>query len=284
MLARRLPGILPLLSREEAIETTRIHSVAGILDPGRSLVRRPPFRCPHHTTSDAGMIGGGPSPRPGEVSLAHNGVLFLDELPEFRRNVLEALRQPLEDRSVVISRAGISLSYPAGFMLVGAMNPCPCGFLGDRLHSCVCAPPLIHRYLTRVSGPLLDRIDIHVDVPPAPSEGLVGAGLAEASAEIRGRVIEARERQRTRLRTRPGVHTNSQMGPAELREFCRLDEASSLLLRSAVTRLGLSARAFHRVLKLARTIADLDAAAGITRAHVGEAIQYRSLDRMAAMR
>lgn len=284
MLARRLPGILPPLSREEALETTRIHSVAGILDPGQPLILRPPFRSPHHTTSDAGMIGGGTNPRPGEISLAHNGVLFLDELPEFRRNVLEALRQPLEDRSVVISRAGGSLTYPAGFMFVGAMNPCPCGLLGDPAQSCVCPPPVVHRYVTRISGPLLDRIDIHIDVPAPSAETLAGSAEAEASADIRVRIRGARERQRRRFRGRPGIHTNAQMRPGEMREFCRLDEPGSQLLRTAASRLGLSARAFHRVLKIARTIADLEGSERIARAHVGEAIQYRSLDRRMAAR
>lgn len=283
MLAHRLPGILPDLSKEESLETTRIHSVAGILGYGKPLIVRPPFRAPHHTVSDAGLIGGGSNPSPGEISLAHNGVLFLDELPEFRRNVLEALRQPMEERSVVISRAGRSLTYPAGFTLVAAMNPCPCGFSGDAVHVCSCAEPFVRRYLARVSGPLLDRIDIHVDVPAVRKDQLTDPAGSEGSCAIRARVQAARELQRARFRDRPGVYANAQMRPTEMADFCRLDDAGMTLLKSAVSRLGLSARAYHRVLKIARTIADLAGARAIGRAHVGEAIQYRSLDRGRSM-
>lgn len=279
MLAQRLPGILPDLSREESLETTRIHSVAGMLPPGTPLLARPPFRAPHHTVSDAGLIGGGSNAAPGEISLAHNGVLFLDELPEFRRNVLEALRQPLEERQVAIARAGRTLSYPAGFTLVAAMNPCPCGFSGDRIHPCSCPPPLIRRYLARVSGPLLDRIDIHVEVPAPDRSQLVAPGASESSCSIRSRVERARELQRGRFTGCDGVHANGQMGPPQMAEYCKLDDAGMTLLKSAVSRLGLSARAYHRVLKVARTIADLAGSADIGRTHVGEAIQYRSLDR-----
>jgi magnesium chelatase family protein len=283
MLARRLPGILPHLSREESLETTRIHSVAGMLPPGQPLIVRPPFRAPHHTVSDAGLIGGGSNPSPGEISLAHNGVLFLDELPEFRRNVLESLRQPMEERKVVISRAGRSLTYPAGFTLVAAMNPCPCGFSGDSMRVCTCPAAHVRRYLARVSGPLLDRVDIHVEVPALGENQLTATNRSEGSAVIRMRVQAARERQRTRFQRRPGVYTNAQMGPAELGEFCRLDDAGVALLKTAVGALGLSARAYHRVLKIARTIADLADERKIGRVHVAEAIQYRSLDRGGTM-
>jgi magnesium chelatase family protein len=257
MLARRLPTILPPLTLEEALETTKIHSVAGLMEPGRPLVASRPFRAPHHTVSDAGLIGGGAAPRPGEVSLAHHGVLFLDELPEFRRNVLEVLRQPLEDGEVTISRAAMSLAYPARFMMVAAMNPCPCGFFGDRHRRCGCAPSLVQRYLARVSGPLLDRIDLHVEVPAVRYRELADVRASESSAEVRDRVTRAREIQRCRLRGREGVFANAHMRPRDLREHCRLGEASEALLRTAITRLGLSARAYHRVLKIARTIADL---------------------------
>lgn len=280
MLARRLPAILPPLSLDEALETTRIHSVAGLLEAGNSLVAVRPFRSPHHTISDAGLIGGGSIPRPGEVSLAHHGVLFMDELPEFRRNVLEVLRQPMEDSEVTISRAGSSLTYPARFMLAAAMNPCPCGFYGDRQRPCTCAPPAVQRYLSRVSGPLLDRIDIHLEVPAVRYRELSGRGAGEPSSEVRGRVVRARERQRARLAGRSGIFANAHMRAREIREFCRVGAGSDALLRTAITRLGLSARAYHRVLKIARTLADLEGVEEIGTAHVAEAIQYRSLDRL----
>jgi magnesium chelatase family protein len=279
MLARRLPTILPTMTLEEALETTRIHSVAGVLPPGRSLCTARPFRAPHHTISDAGLVGGGSNPRPGEVSLAHGGVLFLDELPEFRRNVLEVLRQPLEDGVVSLSRAALSLSYPARFMLAAAMNPCPCGHYGSVAQPCRCGPLEVERYRSRVSGPLLDRIDIHLEVPSVGYRELVGAAPEETSAVTRGRVERARAVQRERFRRRPGVHANAHMSSRDLRHFCRLAPEVEALLREAVNRLALSARAYHRILRIARTIADLEEAADLTTAHVGEAIQYRSLDR-----
>jgi magnesium chelatase family protein len=279
MLARRLPSILPSMSLEEALESTKIHSVAGTLAAGQSLLTVRPFRAPHHTISDAGLIGGGSSPRPGEVSLAHGGVLFLDELPEFRRNVLEVLRQPMEDGVVTLSRAAMSLTYPARFMLAAAMNPCPCGYFGDPLHPCSCGPLSIERYRSRISGPLLDRIDIHLEVPAVAYGDLVGTQLDESSVAVRSRVERARGVQRARFQGQRGVHANAHMSARDLRRHCRLSEVVESVLRQAVTRLGLSARAYHRVLKIARTIADLAGAAELTTAHVSEAIQYRSLDR-----
>lgn len=279
MLARRLPTILPSMALEEALETTKVHSVAGTLPPGRSLCAVRPFRAPHHTTSDAGLIGGGSNPRPGEVSLAHGGVLFLDELPEFRKNVLEVLRQPLEDGVVSLSRAAISLSYPARFMLAAAMNPCPCGYFGDPTHECRCGPIGVDRYLSRVSGPLLDRIDIHLHVPAVAWRDLTGTHAAEPSAAIRARVEAARQRQRERFADEPGVYANAHMSPRALRRYCRVSAPVEALLKTAVTKLGLSARAYHRILKISRTIADLAGDEGLEPIHVGEAIQYRSLDR-----
>ena len=279
MLARRIPSILPSMSLEEALETTKIHSVAGTLPAGQSLLTVRPFRAPHHTISDAGLIGGGSSPRPGEVSLAHGGVLFLDELPEFRRNVLEVLRQPLEDGVVTMSRAAMSLTYPARFMLAAAMNPCPCGYSGDPTHSCNCGPLAIERYRSRISGPLLDRIDIHLEVPAVAYGDIVGEQSGETSAVIRARVEHARAVQRDRFRDQPGVHANAHMSTRDLRRYCRLSQPVEAMLRQAVGRLGLSARAYHRVLKIARTIADLAGATELSTAHVSEAIQYRSLDR-----
>lgn len=279
MLARRLPTILPPLSLEEAVETTRIHSVAGLLGLARSLCTVRPFRAPHHTVSDAGLIGGGSPPRPGEISLAHGGVLFLDELPEFRRNVLEALRQPLEDGSVTLSRAALSLSFPAQFMLAAAMNPCPCGYQGDPVHACRCVPPEIERYRSRISGPLLDRIDIHLEVPAVPYRELASGPAEEPSAAIRTRVERAREVQRQRFSDRPGLHANARMAARDIRRHCPLSASVESLLRDAVTRLGLSARAYHRILKIARTIADLGGSEHLAANHVSEAIQYRSLDR-----
>ncbi|HEY9016533.1 MAG TPA: ATP-binding protein, partial [Gemmatimonadales bacterium] len=262
-----------------ALETTKIHSVAGTLPAGQSLLTNRPFRAPHHTISDAGLIGGGPSPRPGEVSLAHGGVLFLDELPEFRRNVLEVLRQPMEDGVVTLSRAAVSLTYPARFMLAAAMNPCPCGYLGDSVHPCSCGPISVERYRSRISGPLLDRIDIHLEVPAVAYGDLVGPQREEASTEIRCRVEQARELQRRRFQGQRGIHANAHMTARDLKRHCRISAPVESVLRQAVSRLGLSARAYHRVLKIARTIADLAGAAELTTGHVGEAIQYRSLDR-----
>jgi len=279
MLARRLPTILPRMSLDEALETTKIHSVAGTLPLGESLVARRPFRAPHHTISDAGLIGGGSYPRPGEVSLAHGGVLFLDELPEFRKNVLEVLRQPMEDGVVTIARAAMSLSYPARFMLAAAMNPCPCGWYGDQHHACSCKPAAVQNYLSRVSGPLLDRIDIHLDVPAVKYKALRGESGGEPSAAVRERVDRARVVQRERFAKRPGIYANAHMAPRDIRAHCRVSNGADALLKTAITRLGLSARAYHRILKIARTVADLDEAASLAPKHVAEAIQYRSLDR-----
>jgi magnesium chelatase family protein len=279
MLARRLPSILPVFSLEEALETTRIHSVAGLLGSGRSLCTSRPFRAPHHTVSDAGLIGGGTPPRPGEVSLAHGGVLFLDELPEFRVSALEVLRQPLEDGCVTLSRAAISLSYPARIMLAAAMNPCPCGFSGDPAHACLCPPQAVQRYRSRISGPLLDRIDIHLEVPAIPYRDLAADTAVETSQRIRERVERARSLQRDRFRSHAGMHANAHMSSREVRRYCPVSGPVEGILRAAITRLGLSARAYHRVLKIARTIADLAPSANLEPAHVAEAIQYRSLDR-----
>jgi magnesium chelatase family protein len=278
MLAKRLPTILPPLEFEAALELTKIHSVAGLT--GRAgLVTRRPFRSPHHTISDAGLIGGGALPRPGEVSLAHHGVLFLDELPEFDRSVLEVLRQPLEDQQVTISRAAMSLTFPASFMLVGSMNPCPCGFWNDPTHECRCTPPQIQRYVGRISGPLLDRIDIHVDVPAVRFKELRGAAPAgESSAEMRARVVAARGRQRERL-AGEGIFSNAQMSPRLIRKYCRIGAEGERVLEQAMTRLGLSARAYDRILKVSRTIADLDGSEEIRPAYIAEAVGYRSLDR-----
>ena len=278
MLARRLPSILPPMSFEEALSTTKIFSVCGSLGKDEALVTTRPFRSPHHTISDAGLIGGGRPPRPGEVSLAHNGVLFLDELPEFKKQVLEVLRQPLEDRSVNISRVGVAVCYPASFMLVAAMNPCPCGYLGDPTHTCSCTPHQIQVYRARISGPLLDRIDIHVEVPAVAYKELAGRSRSETSAEIRKRVETARRVQEARF-AGLGIFANAQMQNRHMKKFCRLDQPSERLLETAVDKLGLSARGYNRVLKIARTIADMEAAPDIASRHVAEAIQYRSLDR-----
>ncbi len=279
MLARRLPTILPGMTLEEALETTRIHSVAGTLRPGSSLCTVRPFRAPHHTVSDAGLVGGGSNPRPGEVSLAHGGVLFLDELPEFRKQVLEVLRQPLEDGMVTLSRAAVSLTYPARLMLAAAMNPCPCGWHGDTSRECRCGSIQVERYLSRVSGPLMDRIDIHLAVPAVAYRDLAGTGAEEPSGAIRARVERARDRQRRRFQARPGIHANAHMSSRDLRTHCQVTPEAETLLRSALTRLGLSARAYHRILKIARTIADLAESVDIAPPHVAEAIQYRTLDR-----
>ena len=279
MLAKRIPTILPPMSLEEAIETTRIHSVAGLLEDSRGLVGTRPFRSPHHTISDAGLIGGGAMPRPGEVSLGHNGVLFLDELPEFQRNVLEVLRQPLEEGAVTIARAALSITFPARFMLAAAMNPCPCGFFGDPSRDCHCSPPQIQRYISKISGPLLDRIDIHIEVPAVKYKELRGEASSEDSAAVRERVIRARGVQMQRFAGEKRVYANAQMPPKLIRKHCAISADGEKLLENAVTRLGLSARAHDRILKVARTIADLDAAEGIEPRHLGEAIQYRTLDR-----
>lgn len=279
MLARRLPTILPELSLEEAIEATRVHSVAGQLPPDRGLITERPFRAPHHTISDAGLVGGGASPRPGEASLAHNGVLFLDELTEFRRNVLEALRQPLEDAVVTIGRASRSLTFPARFILAAAMNPCPCGHLGDQRRACRCTPTMIRRYRAKVSGPLLDRIDLHIEVPPVTCPELLEAGDGGGSAAVKARVDAAQRRQLERFRDRGGLYANGQMGVREVGEFCKAEQTGLSLLRAAMSTFSLSARSFHRVLKIARTIADLEESDLIRSAHVAEAIQYRGLDR-----
>ncbi|NPA79788.1 MAG: YifB family Mg chelatase-like AAA ATPase [Thermotogae bacterium] len=274
MLARRIPTILPPMNEEEAIETTKIYSVAGLLPSGVGLIRTRPFRAPHHTVSDVALIGGGSVPRPGEVSLAHNGVLFLDELPEFNRQALEALRQPMEDGKVVISRARGSATFPARFMLVAAMNPCPCGHYGDKRHTCTCTLSAIKRYQGKVSGPLLDRIDIFVSVQPLEYDEFRGPP-SEPSSKIRERVMAARERQEHRFRDYPGIHTNSQMTPQLIERFCRLDGTSEELLKMAADRMGISARGITRILKLARTIADLEGSEDILTHHVAEAIQYR---------
>ncbi len=279
MLAKRIPTILPPMSVEEAIETTRIHSVAGLLQDSRGLVGTRPFRSPHHTISDAGLIGGGAIPRPGEVSLGHHGVLFLDELPEFQRNVLEVMRQPLEEGQVTIARAALSVTFPARFMLAAAMNPCPCGFFGDPTHDCRCSPPQIQRYVAKISGPLLDRIDIHIEVPAVKYKELRGDSVIEDSTAVRQRVIAARERQLTRFAGEKRVYANAQMPPKLIRKHCAITADGEKLLETAVTRLGLSARAHDRILKVARTIADLDPADNIESRHLSEAIQYRTLDR-----
>lgn len=278
MLAKRLPTILPPLHIDEALETTKIHSVAGKLPKGDSLLSVRPFRSPHHTISDVALVGGGTYPQPGEISLAHNGVLFLDELPEFKRTVLEVLRQPLEDRVVTISRARFSVEYPASFMLVAAMNPCPCGFYNHPDKECVCAPGMVQKYLTRISGPLLDRIDIHIEVTPVPFSELSAERSGERSADMRQRVVLARRVQQERYREQ-GIHCNAQMASRQVRELCRIDAHGTALLQKAMERLGLSARAYDRILKVARTIADLAGAPDIRTEHLAEAIQYRSLDR-----
>jgi magnesium chelatase family protein len=280
MLAKRLPSILASLSFEEALETTKIHSVAGVLEAGAGLVTQRPFRAPHHTISDAGLIGGGIVPRPGEVSLAHNGLLFLDELPEFPRNVLEVLRQPLEDHSVTIARASLSLSFPARFMLAAAMNPCPCGFFNDKSRECLCTPPMIQRYVAKISGPLLDRIDIHIEVPAVQYKELRGGAAAEGSAHIRARVMTARERQHVRFKKHgEKIYANAQMSTRQIRAHCELGADAERLLERAMQQQGLTARAHDRILKVARTIADLEGTESLTVAHLAEAIQYRTLDR-----
>lgn len=278
MLAKRLPTILPDLSFEEAIEVTKVFSVAGMLNSGETLIAVRPFRSPHHTISDVGLVGGGQMPHPGEISLAHLGVLFLDELPEFKRNALEALRQPLEDGTITISRSSVIADFPARFMLVAAMNPCPCGFFGDRVHACRCSPQQIRQYQGKISGPLLDRIDLHIEVPSVRYRALTGKEDGESSVAIKKRVESARCLQRNRFGN-AGVMTNARMTEKQIRSFCAIDEESHQLMEMAIEKLGLSARAMNRILKVSRTIADLDGAEKIGAGHVAEAIQYRSLDR-----
>ncbi len=279
MLAKRLSGILPPPSLQEALETTKIHSVAGKLENNTSLLAVRPFRNPHHTVSDIALVGGGSYPQPGEISLAHNGVLFLDELPEFKRTVLEVLRQPLEDRVITINRARFSVVYPAGFMLVASMNPCPCGFYTHPDRDCVCDGGAVQKYLNRISGPLLDRIDIHIEVTPVPFSELSRMKPAEKSREIRDRVVKAREIQAHRYQNVSGVYCNAQIRPKQMTEVCRINSAGSLLLKTAMEKLDLSARAYDRILKVSRTIADLEASEEIKTEHLAEAIHYRSLDR-----
>lgn len=278
MLAKRLATILPPITFEEAIETTKVYSVLGMLSESQALITNRPFRSPHHTISDAGLIGGGHIPRPGEVSLAHNGVLFLDELPEFKKNVLEVLRQPMEDGYVTIARALTSITYPASFMLVAAMNPCPCGYFSDPNHECTCTYTKIHRYRSKISGPLMDRIDIHVEVPAVPYKDLSSEDDATTSANIREPINRARDMQLERLK-RTKIHCNAQMNNRQIKRYCAVDQESHALLEAAIDKLGLSARAYNRILRIGRTIADLEQADNIAAHHVSEAIQYRSLDR-----
>jgi len=279
MLARCMPSILPDFSVEEALETTKIYSVSGKMPPFTSLIISRPFRAPHHTICDAGMIGGGRQPNPGEASLAHNGVLFLDELPEYKKQVLELLRQPLEDGSVTLSRAAGSVSFPSRFTLVAAMNPCPCGYFGDTRHECRCLPQQIQRYMSRISGPLMDRIDLHVEAPAVQYKTLSSPTVTESSQSIKMRVNLARNRQLVRFKNHRQFFGNVHMGPKDLRQYCELNGKALKLLHNAIHRLGLSARAYDRILKVSRTIADLAESDSIGAAHVGEAIQYRTLDR-----
>ncbi|MBL4862007.1 MAG: YifB family Mg chelatase-like AAA ATPase, partial [Crocinitomicaceae bacterium] len=293
MLAKRLPTILPPMSIDESLESTKIHSVVGKLSGDKGLITERPFRKPHHTISDVALVGGGGYPQPGEISLAHNGVLFLDELPEYKRTVLEVMRQPMEDRTVTISRAKFTVDYPAGFMLIAAMNPCPCGYYNHPERECTCGSTVVQRYLNKISGPLLDRIDLHVEVTPVNYEELANDIPKEGSEEIRGRVVEARKLQIRRfensknessnLQKQSGpifsIHSNAEMGSKDIRKFCQIDSASAELLKKAMNNLGFSARAYDRILKVSRTIADLDGAEKIGSGHIAEAIQYRSLDR-----
>lgn len=279
MLAKRLPGILPPLNLQEALETTKIHSVAGKLNAMDALMTERPFRSPHHSISDVALVGGSSIPQPGEISLAHNGVLFLDELPEFKRSVLEVMRQPLEDRRVTISRSRLSVDYPAGFMLIAAMNPCPCGFYNHPDKACTCAPGTVQKYLSKISGPLMDRIDLHVEVTPVNFKELSSTSPAEKSSIIRERVIAARSLQDLRFAQQPEVHYNAQMSSNMVRKVCAISPEGLTLIKTAMERLGLSARAYDRILKVARTIADLAGSRDISTAHLAEAINYRSLDR-----
>jgi len=279
MLAKRLSSILPPLSLHEALETTKIHSVAGKLGQNGKLISKRPFRSPHHTISDVALVGGGGIPQPGEISLANNGVLFLDELPEFKRSVLEVMRQPLEERQVTISRARVSLDYPANFMLVASMNPCPCGYYNHPEKECVCGPGIVQRYLNKVSGPLLDRIDLHVEVTPVSFDQMTSNRKAESSLDIRERVVKAREIQKARFEATPEVFNNAMMGSTKVKEVCQINDSGKVLLKTAMEKLGLSARAYDRILKVSRTIADLAGVENIKIEHLAEAIQYRSLDR-----
>ena len=279
MLAQRLPSILPPLSLHEALETTKIHSVAGLMSANDSLISVRPFRSPHHTISNVALVGGGTYPQPGEISLAHHGVLFLDELPEFQRTVLEVMRQPIENRSITISRAKFTVDYPANFMLIASMNPCPCGYYNHPEKACVCGPGVVQKYLNKISGPLLDRIDLHVEVTPVPFRELSKIQKSENSASVRDRVIAARNIGEERFKDNPGTYANAQMSSKLLRKHCVIDEAGSELLKNAMEKLGLSARAYDRILKVSRTIADLEGAENINNDHLSEAIQYRSLDR-----
>lgn len=279
MLAKRLPSILPPLNLHESLETTKIHSVAGKITAASSLMTVRPFRAPHHTVSDVALVGGGGNPQPGEISLAHNGVLFLDELPEFKRSVLEVLRQPLEERQITVSRAKLTVDYPASFMLIASMNPCPCGYYNHPDKDCVCSPAVVQRYLSKVSGPLLDRIDLHVEVTPVDFQKLTGSLVQENSRDIRDRVVVARGLQEERFEKNEKIHSNAQMGSKRVREICTVSLEGQALLKNAMEKLGLSARAYDRILKVARTIADLGKSSSIETEHLAEAIHYRSLDR-----
>ncbi|MDI6732894.1 MAG: YifB family Mg chelatase-like AAA ATPase [Planctomycetota bacterium] len=284
MLTRRIPTILPDLTLQEALETTRIHSISGLLPPGQALIVTRPFRSPHHTLSEPGLLGGGAFPRPGEISLSHNGILFLDELPEFHRNLLEGLRQPLEEGTITIGRAAASVTYPAKFVLIAAMNPCPCGFYGDNKKECHCTPYQIQKYRSKISGPLLDRIDIHIEVPSIAYRDLVNKREGTSSTEMKKQVIEARKIQAQRFKDDPSTRTgagltNSRMNNRQIKKYCKIDESSDALLKQAIDELGLSARAYTRILKVARTISDIEHSEHIQPEHISEAIQYRSLDR-----
>jgi magnesium chelatase family protein len=279
MLAKRLPTILPPLTLQEALETTKIHSVAGKLPENATLISRRPFRSPHHTISDVALVGGGGNPQPGEISLAHNGVLFLDELPEFKRTVLEVMRQPMEERRVTISRAKLALDFPASFMLIASMNPCPCGFYNHPERTCTCPPGAVQKYLNKISGPLLDRIDLHVEVTPVPFSELSNIRKEQNSESIRDKVIKARELQAERYKNHPGIYANAQITSKMLTEICVIDHVGQMLLKSAMEKLNLSARAYDRILKVSRTIADLEGSEKIKPEYLAEAIQYRSLDR-----
>lgn len=279
MLAKRLPSILPPLTLEEALESTKIHSVAGKLPDHSTLISRRPFRSPHHTISDVALVGGGSTPQPGEISLAHNGVLFLDELPEFKRSVLEVMRQPIEERKVSISRAKIAIDFPASFMLIASMNPCPCGFYNHPEKKCTCPPGTVSKYLNKISGPLLDRIDLHVEVTPVEFSQLSSIDVHETSEQIRKRVINARKMQQERFKNKRGIYSNALMEASDLKSICQLNKESQQLIKKAMHQLNLSARAYDRILKVSRTIADLDQSTEIKTEHVAEAIHYRNLDR-----